>query len=79
MVGGYANAWRTTGQRPADIEPDEYCESVAEWLALQDENEEADARTFVVGGCCGIFAEHIEKMREVVDAASRSSTLNPQL
>ena len=50
----------------ADVTPDEYCESVAEWLALQEESK----RAFVVGGCCGIFPEHIEKVREVLDAAS---------
>ena len=74
MVGGYANAWRSSGEHSADIEPDEYCDSIIEWLSLQEEQEETvGKRTFVVGGCCGIFPEHISKMREVVDAASSSS------
>jgi methionine synthase I (cobalamin-dependent) len=41
-------------------------------LSLQDDQEATvDRRTFVVGGCCGIFPEHIAKIREAIDAASR--------
>jgi S-methylmethionine-dependent homocysteine/selenocysteine methylase len=69
MIGGYANAWRSSGEHSRDVEPDEYCGSVTEWLSLQEGQEEtAGRRTFVVGGCCGIFPEHISEMREVVDA-----------
>lgn len=72
MVGGYANAWRSSGEHSSDVGPDEYCESVTEWLSLQDDQEATvDRRTFVVGGCCGIFPEHIAKIREAIDAASR--------
>lgn len=77
MVGGYANAWRTTGEHSTDVEPDEYSETIAEWLALHDEPSQACAqnrRTFVVGGCCGIFPEHIARIRDVLDAASTCST-----
>ena len=71
MIGGYANAWRSPGKDSSDVGPEEYGDNVAEWLALQGEcDEEVGTRTFVIGGCCGIFPEHIEKIREVVGATT---------
>jgi S-methylmethionine-dependent homocysteine/selenocysteine methylase len=81
MVGGYANAWRTSdmtgsgSEPPQPIGPEEYCQNVTEWLALQEEAEAggAEERTLVVGGCCGIFPEHIAKMREAIDNAATAA------
>ena len=63
IVGGFANGWGTETQ--LGLGPSEYSEVVGEWLSLQD--GEAGARTMVVGGCCGIFPEHIAELRKAID------------
>lgn len=79
MVGGYANGFITaksgTGEY-RDLSPDEYWQSfVSKWV----EGSEKDAATLgaqlaergvVVGGCCGIFPQHIQRIRDGIDAMS---------
>lgn len=70
-VGGYANGfadipegWRetvdATPEKREDLNPSTYAAHVERWL-------EDGAQ--IVGGCCEVGPEHIERLRQVVDAA----------
>ena len=69
-IGGYANGfeaipggWRETvdgsPEKRQDLSPAKYAEYVEQWL-------EDGAQ--IVGGCCEVGPEHIERLRQVVDA-----------
>jgi S-methylmethionine-dependent homocysteine/selenocysteine methylase len=63
-VGAYANGFVSAqgdGQGSdynEDLTPDAYAQEVLGWV---------DAGASVVGGCCGVFPEHIQRCREALD------------
>jgi len=71
-IGGYANGFLTvsgitgvSGAYRQDISPDVYWKDFASaWV-----DEAAGTRGVIVGGCCGIFPEH---MRAVTEGLARS-------
>ena len=76
-VGGYANGFvhnntaeGGTGEY-RDLSPDEYyTEFASRWLEIGGSEKTLavdGSRTVVVGGCCGIFPQHIARIRQGMD------------
>lgn len=75
-VGGYANGFITAEEGEGeyrDLSPDEYfADYVSAWIQT-DRNVPASSHgpsgpIPIVGGCCGIFPEHIARIRRGIDA-----------
>jgi len=65
FVGGYANGFvsNTTTGEYRKLSGEEYCKFMEEWL---------ECGSHVVGGCCGIFPQHIACMRARLDLMGQS-------
>lgn len=61
-IGGYANGFLTAASGEGeyrDLAPKEYCEDFAQpWF---------ESGASIVGGCCGIFPQHIQAIRKHLD------------
>jgi S-methylmethionine-dependent homocysteine/selenocysteine methylase len=78
-VGAYANGFVTAEEGHGeyrDLSPDEYfTDFVSPWIQT-DRNGPASSRgpnspaVPIVGGCCGIFPEHIARIRQGIDATA---------
>lgn len=65
VAGGYANGFhlisgKQTDSYQKDLTPDAYCDIAKNW---------AEAGAGVIGGCCGVFPEHVEKLHSTFQEA----------
>jgi S-methylmethionine-dependent homocysteine/selenocysteine methylase len=79
MVGGYANGFMTaksgTGEY-RDLSPDDYWNIFASRLVNHAAPTALEPRGVVVGGCCGIFPQHIQRIREGIDEIELGEKFN---
>lgn len=77
-MGAYANGFVTAESGSGeyrDLSPDEYFNDfVSPWIQTErqgsDEFSGGTTRPIpIVGGCCGIFPEHIARIRQGIDTA----------
>jgi S-methylmethionine-dependent homocysteine/selenocysteine methylase len=83
-IGGYANGFVLNNTAEGgkgeyrDLSPGDYfTEFVSKWLngdEIEEKAEGGDGRAVVVGGCCGIFPEHIARIRQGIDGSTPCPT-----